>query len=108
MESTLKILDFVYEYTKNYGVNIYAWDKVCWKCGKNTKVYSYYLSYDLSEVDNYFESFSNVGLGDINSMDKLLSTKYPNIYTCKKLLFNIKAYHFFTVFCIGPKLIIIS
>lgn len=80
-KSALKLHEFVFEFIRNYGVNIYAWDKVCWKCGKNTKVYSYYLNYDLSELDDYFENFGNVGLGDLAFIDKLLAAKYINIGT---------------------------
>jgi ssDNA-binding Zn-finger/Zn-ribbon topoisomerase 1 len=78
-KSTLKIHDFVFEYIKAYGINVYAWEKACWKCGKNTKVYSYYLNYDLAEADDYFEHLGNIGLGDIGSVDKYLSDKYSTI-----------------------------
>ena len=77
--STIKIHDFVFEYIKTYGFNIYAWERVCWKCGKNTKVYSYYLNYDLSKVDDFFENLGNIGLGDLGSIDKYLLNKYANV-----------------------------
>lgn len=78
-KSTLKIRDLVLEYIKTYGINIYAWDKICWKCGKSTKVYSYYLNYDLGQIDVYFKQISSIGVGDISTLDKLLSLKYPTI-----------------------------
>jgi len=80
--STLKIHELIFEYIKTYGINIYAWDRICWKCGKTTKVYSYFLNYDLCELDDYFESIGFIGLGDIETLDKLLSLKYNTI--CKK------------------------
>ena len=93
-KSTLKLGDFVLEYIKTYGINIYAWNKLCWKCGKSTKVYSYFLNYDLAEaeIDEYFESLGFIGLGDIETIDKLLSLKYPTI--CKKFSKTINESYF--------------
>lgn len=81
-KSTLKFHELILEYIKTYGINIYAWDRICWKCGKTTKVYSYFLDYDLHALDDYFENIGFIGLGDIETLDKLLALKYPTI--CKK------------------------
>lgn len=79
-KSTLKLPDLVLKYLEIYGLNIYRWDKECYKCGKKTPVYSYYLDYDLAELDEIFSMGGpTVGLGDLSYIDELLSKQIPAI-----------------------------
>lgn len=77
-KSTLKVPDLIAQFFKIQGVNIYGWGKNCWKCKKTTKVYSYYLAYEIAEI---FGTFGDeIGLGDIPYLDNILMKKYPNIH----------------------------
>ena len=82
-KSTMKLSDFTTRYFMENGINIYAWDKICWKCRMTTKVYSYYLNYELENLYGYFGTgkiiTENIGLGDFQSIDKILAKKYPTI-----------------------------
>ena len=80
-KSTLNIPELVYEFIRKYGINIYQWQKQCWKCQQETLVYSYYLYYDLSELDPFFSAFHGIGVGDISSIDHLLSLNVPTVKT---------------------------
>jgi hypothetical protein len=70
----------VANFIKNFGIGIYSWKKECWKCKKETPVFSYYLCHDLSFADDYFIDFHGIGIGDLpSSIDKMLCDKYPTI-----------------------------
>lgn len=77
--STLKLYELAAEFIRQRGINVYCWERCCWKCGKSTPVYSYYLSYELEELDEYFGSFPPVGLGDLTWVDQLLAREIPTI-----------------------------
>lgn len=78
--STLSLPNYVLKYLQTYGLNIYCWEKECYRCGKKTPVYSYYLDYDLAGLDELFSlAGPTVGLGDLSYIDELLSTKIPTI-----------------------------
>ncbi|WP_101773805.1 topoisomerase DNA-binding C4 zinc finger domain-containing protein [Peptostreptococcus faecalis] len=79
-KSTINLPELVLKYIEIYGLNIYRWEKVCYKCGKSTPVYSYYLSYDLEDLDEMFSMGGpTVGLGDLSYIDDLLSKEIPSI-----------------------------
>ena len=79
-KETKKIYQLVLDYIKNNGINIYKWEKNCWKCKQNTSVFSYFLTYELQFIDEYFNmAFGTIGLGDIFYVDKLLSEHIPTI-----------------------------
>lgn len=79
-KSTLNLPDLVLNYIRNYGLNIYRWERECYKCKKKTPVYSYYLDYDLADLDELFSMGGpTVGLGDLNYIDELLSKQIPTI-----------------------------
>ena len=79
-KSTLNIPDFILKYIQNYGLNIYRWEKECYKCKKKTPVYSYYLDYDLADLDELFSlGGPTVGLGDLSYIDDLLSKQISTI-----------------------------
>ena len=77
--STLKLHELVMAYIQEKGIRIYRWNKVCWKCGKETPVYSYYLGYELEELDEYLGSFGMVGLGELPCVDQILEKEIPSI-----------------------------
>lgn len=78
--STLSLANYVLKYLQIYGLNIYRWEKECYRCGKKTPVYSYYLDYDLADLDELFSlAGPNVGLGDLSYVDEILSKKIPTI-----------------------------
>lgn len=82
-KSTLNLPDFILKYIELYGLKIYRWEKECYKCGKKTPVYSYYLDYDLEDIDEVFAMGGpTVGLGDLSYIDKLLSKEIPTIQMC--------------------------
>ena len=79
-KSTLNLPDLILKYIQNYGLNIYCWEKECYKCKKKTPVYSYYLDYDLADLDELFSMGGpTVGLGDLSYVDELLSQQIPTI-----------------------------
>lgn len=79
-KSTLKLPDFVLKYIDLYGIRIYRWNRECYKCGNVTPVYSYYLNCDLEWFYNIeLTGIPDVGLADIEYVDKILSTKIPTI-----------------------------
>ena len=79
-KSTLNLPDIILKYIENYGLKVYRWEKACYKCGKLTPVYSYYLSYDLEDLDEIFSMGGpTVGLGDLSYIDELLSQEIPSI-----------------------------
>lgn len=81
-KSTIKFYDLILRFIYTYGVGIYKWEKECYKCGKKTPVYSYYLSYELAEMDYYFQGgCAEVGIGDIAYFDQILESQYPTIRT---------------------------
>lgn len=77
--STITIAEFIKEFLKTNGLNIYCWQKQCPKCKLPTKVISYFLNYDLGEFDEWFQNGWMIGLGDIPFIDKILMDKYENI-----------------------------
>jgi len=79
-ESTMELHTLVLAFLQKYGLSIYQWEIECWKCNRRTKVYSYYLGYELEELDEFLAyKCSSIGLGDINHVDKILSRKFPTI-----------------------------
>lgn len=78
-KSTLKIYELAHAYIMKYGLNLYGWKKSCWKCKRDTVVYSYFLYYEMEEIDNIFRSVHGIGLGDIPCIDKIISGKYPSV-----------------------------
>lgn len=61
-----------------YGVRIYGWERVCYKCRKTTKVYSYYLFHDLKRYISELEPYEGEdGLGYIPSLDRLVAESFP-------------------------------
>lgn len=79
-KSTKKIGNLVLNFLKTNGLGIYRWNKTCWKCGKDTPIYSYYLNYDLMDIDEEFGNLSGMGgIGEINIFDDILMNKYPSV-----------------------------
>ncbi len=79
-KSTLSLPDLVLKYIQLYGLKIYCWDKQCYKCGETTPVYSYYLDYDLADLDEIFSiGGPAVGLGDLSYVDEWLSSQISTI-----------------------------
>lgn len=77
--STIKIHELVKQFIQTNGIKVYQWEKVCWKCGKTTPVYSYYLGYELEELDEYLSTFGMIGLGDLEPIDRMLVKAIPSI-----------------------------
>lgn len=78
-KSTLEHYDFVTRFFQINGVNIYAWDRICGNCGKHTRVYSYYLDYELEQGFPEQLVFINLDLGTIPYLDNILEKKYSTI-----------------------------
>lgn len=63
------------------GVQIYAWERECYKCHKKTKIYSYYLIHDLEKYfagDLGLEQCGEIGLGYIPSLDAFVAEQLPD------------------------------
>jgi hypothetical protein len=75
----MKLFEFVQAFIKEHGINIYRWEKDCWKCGKRTQVFSYYLNYELEELDEDLGSYEPIGLGDLDHIDQLLGREFSSI-----------------------------
>lgn len=80
----------VYEHLSKTGIKIYSYNKRCWKCGKDIKVYSYFLGKQLElemgkeYIPHRYDIkhkglFDRTGLGIITQLDEYLSSVYPNI-----------------------------
>lgn len=78
-KSTMKLFEFVQAFIKEHGINIYRWEKDCWKCGKRTPVFSYYLNNELEELDEDLGSYGPIGLGDLDHIDQLLGKEFSSI-----------------------------
>ncbi|MGG3523667.1 topoisomerase DNA-binding C4 zinc finger domain-containing protein [Bacillus pseudomycoides] len=78
-KSKLSKSNFILSFIKENGMNIYKWERLCWKCGKNTEVYSYYLHYQLLKSSTKTNVVVFAGIGDIESVDNYLTNKYPSI-----------------------------
>jgi len=81
-KSTIKTPDLIFEFLINRGVDIYSWDKECYKCYNKTKVYSYFLYYELEELDDIFSMLHGLGLGDLSWVDNQLIKKIETIKNC--------------------------
>ena len=77
--STIKASELILNFIKLNGLNLFAWDKECWKCNNQTKVYSYFLFYELEELHPMFRCCGGMGLGDIGAFDNIVMQKYPTI-----------------------------
>ena len=78
-KSSLNVHELVSKAIVATGIKVYRWEKVCWKCGKTTPVYSYYLGYELEEIDEYLSTFGMIGLGDLDCVDRILTREIPSI-----------------------------
>lgn len=78
-KSTLKVHELAHAFIMKYGLNLYGWKKPCWKCKQDITVYSYFLYYELEEIDNIFCGLHGIGLGDIPCVDHIISNKYKTI-----------------------------
>lgn len=79
-KSTIKLQDLALEYIINNGLNIYRWQRVCWKCHKYTEIYSYFPMCDFNKIGSDLEQYSvGIGIGDITYFDEKLMSRYPTI-----------------------------
>ncbi|MBC1802176.1 topoisomerase DNA-binding C4 zinc finger domain-containing protein [Listeria booriae] len=81
-KSSMKIPELVENFIKEKGIKIYCWGKICWKCSKTTPVISYFLNYELEELDSYLGMLGPIGLADLESVDRLLEQVIPSIKEC--------------------------
>lgn len=78
--STISLKEYLKRIIRKYGVNIYTWNGECEYCGAPVTVRSYYLTNNYQDFIPYFEQFaSDIGIGDIVTLDALLADKYDNI-----------------------------
>ncbi len=78
--SSKNLHDIAYQYIEQYGVGMYHWDRECWKCHLITPIVSYYIGYELEEIECFPDGFYfAVGLGDIPILDRYLARKYSHI-----------------------------
>lgn len=80
---SMDFTDKCYQAFAKNGIEIYKWQKPCWKCKKEISIISYYLYYYAnklldSEIPARVLPFE-VGLGYVDIIDSYLSKKYPTI-----------------------------
>lgn len=71
-EAVLQIL-------KQEGVNLYGWQHECYRCHKQTPVYTYFINKQLKPYMEYGIELGNLGLDTIPSIDRYLTKKYDSI-----------------------------
>lgn len=60
------------------GLKVYSWERVCYRCHQNTRVYTYFLNYQLQ--DEYANMcMGNIGLGNVYELDKLMMKYFSSI-----------------------------
>lgn len=62
------------------GLDVYSWQRKCHRCHKYTRVYTYFLDYQLQ--DAYACLGQHIGLGNISHLDKLMMNRYSTIKMC--------------------------
>ena len=62
------------------GLDVYSWQRKCHRCHKPTRVYTYFLDYQLQGAYACLEQ--HVGLGNIYQLDKLMMNRYSTIKMC--------------------------
>lgn len=77
--NTMKLNKFLYEILKKDGIYIYGWDHVCWKCHKNTKVYTYFINKQLKPYMEEHTELGNLGLDSFPPIDDYLKENYKTI-----------------------------
>ena len=101
--SDKKKLKDIYNHLCKHGINIYAFNRRCWKCGNITTIYTYYIdiqikhelgsAYSMSNpnivsgdaFDNFFKTnpkpncFSEIGIGTITKIELILAKKIKTI-----------------------------
>lgn len=78
-KSKLRKEDFVRQLICEFGVNVYSWEKTCYKCHQTTTVYSYYLMHDLGQFIPPLKRAVELGLGDILQLDRLIARQFWSI-----------------------------
>ncbi len=81
-KSTLRISDLIFNFFVIKGINIYKWEKECYRCKNMTFVYSYFLYYELEELDEIFSINHGMGIGDISWIDNHLTQQIKTIKKC--------------------------
>lgn len=74
------LLEEIKSLIRENGIAIYAWKRECYKCHKETTVYSYYIIHDLKKVlwGNFgLDQCPEIGLGYIPALDKLVAEHFP-------------------------------
>lgn len=79
--STLNLRELAARYIERQGLYIYAWKRTCWKCKKETVVYSYYLGYQIKQAYPDY-SWDIMGVGYIPYLDVIIAKKYPALKVC--------------------------
>ncbi|QSX05942.1 hypothetical protein JYG23_00290 [Sedimentibacter sp. zth1] len=70
----------IYNFIKNNGINLYSWERECWKCHKKTTVMSYFIDYDIEQASESIDlNTSFIGIGYLPSVDNYLAKTYKNI-----------------------------
>jgi len=81
-KNTKSIADLSYSILEQNGINIYETDHICWKCGKTTKLRSYFPHIDIMLAEPLFAhiyDFSIIRLSIADSLDAYLSRQYYEI-----------------------------
>ncbi len=77
--NTIRLNKFLYEVLKKDGINIYGWEYKCWKCGKNTKVYTYLINKQLKSYMGEHTELGSLGLDTLPPVDQYLKKNYKTI-----------------------------
>ena len=79
-----KKLSEIYQYLSKNGVDVYAYTRQCWCCGRDTTIYSYYLDVQIKNAlgASYVKKidyFSNLGLGYIDKLDNEIMNRVKTV-----------------------------
>ena len=77
--STKSVCEFVLAYIRQYGINVYRWGAHCWNCCEITPIYTYRLIRDLAWVSPFFNSFPEVMLGTLPSVDAFFIEHFDSV-----------------------------
>lgn len=80
--SSLKLHDLIFRFFVSEGINLYKWSRECYKCKKDTEIYSYYLYYQLEKLDESFNSAHGLGIGDVSWIDNYLKNNISSVKEC--------------------------
>lgn len=86
--STIKLHELIFRFFIKKGIHVYKWERECYKCKQDADVYSYFLFYQLEELDDGYGSTHGLGIGDVSWIDNWLKSNIPTVKDCYSKFIN--------------------